>query len=149
MDELCVPKNMNEIKEKDQSEEEFPAIEIATLDFADKVKEEVLSNYSSNREIEIWTEGGFGTWHKQLGFTVWYNTRDEREAAILDGEAKSLEDSIRECCINEGFPREEKDRIYVWFDSHQAFARLINKEEAFNKWMDDKELSKESETKND
>jgi hypothetical protein len=140
---------MNENADEEEIDEVFPTIEIATRDFADKVKEEIISNYSSNRQIEIWIEAGFRTWHKQLGFTVWYNTREDREAAILDGEAKSIEDSIRECCIKRGFPHEEQDRIYVWIDCHQAFAKLINKEESFNKWMDTKELPEDAKTKKD
>lgn len=130
---------MSETNEND--EEVFRPIKIATRRFAEKVKEEVLSKYTSSREIDIWTEGDLGTWHKQLGFTVWYSTREEREAAILDGAAKSIEETIRECCIDHGFPREEQDRIYVWIDSYQAFARLTNQEDTFNEWMNKKESS--------
>lgn len=129
---------MHETNEKNA--EVFRQIKIATRGFADKVKEEVLSKNLSTREIDIWTEGDFGTLHKQLGFTVWYSTREEREAAILDGETKSIEESIRECCINHGFPREEQDRIYVWFDSYQALARLINQEVTYSQWKNKKTL---------
>ena len=88
--------NQNE-EEEEEVFEVFPKIDIATLDFADKVKEQVVSMHSGNREIEIWTEAGFGTAHQQLIFTVWYKTREDREAAIIDGEVKSIEESIREC----------------------------------------------------
>jgi hypothetical protein len=114
----------------------YPVIELATEEFAMRIAEDIEKMSLSTDKIDLWGEGGFDeTFHKQLGFTVWYRTYEERVRAVESGEAGKIEAKIRETCISRGFPADQSDRIYVWIDAHQALARGLGKEELFNDWL--------------
>ena len=124
----------------------YPSPGVDSESFANEVKEHVLASFPSARRIDIWAEGGFpDTFHKQIGFSVWYTTYEEREAALNDGEAERLEKLLRDECLKRGFPKSQSDRIYVWIDCHQALARGLNKEPVFNEWLKAEEQKGNSE----
>ena len=133
--------NLGKGMDSEEPEEiHYPSPGVDCEAIAKEVKEHVLASFVSPRRIDIWAEGGFfDTWHKQIGFSVWYTTYDEREAAIADGEAKRLEELLRSECLERGFPESQIDRIYVWIDCHQAMARGLGKEEVFNEWLEGEE----------
>ena len=123
----------------------YPPTGVDSEAIANEVKAHVLATFASTRRIDIWAEGGFfDTFHKQIGFSVWYTTYEERESAIHDGEAERLENLLREECLKRGFPESQSDRIYVWIDCHQALARGLNKEEVFNEWLEGEEQKRSS-----
>lgn len=117
---------------------EFKAIPIATEAFANRIKDLVLAEFSSERDINVWVEGDCGDMEKQLSFTIWYDTREIREQAHMDGEADRLEKLFRETAVKEGYPEDQLDRLFVWTDSHQALARLSGTEPQFNEWLNKK-----------
>jgi hypothetical protein len=120
----------------DPEEKTYPVIEMATEEFAMATAAQLEEMALSTQKIDIWGEGGFGeTFHKQLGFTVWYRTDEDRVRAIESGESEVIENKIRDYCISHGFPSADRDRIYVWIDAHQALARGLRKEEVFNEWL--------------
>lgn len=80
----------------DPEEKTYPVIEMATEEFAMATAEELEKMALSTDKIDIRGEGGFGeTFHKQLGFTVWYRTDEDRVRAIESGEASTIEAKIR------------------------------------------------------
>lgn len=129
-----------------EDEEQFEPIPIATKDFADRIAEQVMSDFPSERDIQIWTEGDCGTMEKQLSFTIWYNTRAIREEAHKDGEADRLEAELIAAAIKAGYPEDQKHRIFVWTDSHQALARLSGTQKQFESWLESKREVKDQES---
>ena len=113
----------------------YPDPGVDSKAIADAVKEHVISSFSGPRRIDIWSEGGVpDTFHKQIGFTIWYTSRPMRLEAIAAGENTALENLLRDECIKRGFPETMRDRIYVWTDSFQALSRLVGQESEFNTW---------------
>lgn len=120
-------------------EEVFPLVNADCAAIADRVESEILKGNQTGRGIDIWTEAHFAPEEdRQITFTIWYDTRDMLKEAVESGAADRLEQSIRDACVDAGFPREHLSRVKVWFDCHQAFARLLNKEQVFDSWLAEK-----------